>query len=1053
MKEERKDKENAYKLMQRESKQLEALQQELAKLKESKVSLLRAQKQQQSSLSLAKREAVSKIASLKKIEVKKQRQVNTLKSELVKKERVLGHKDREIGRMASKLRACEDHITQLLKIQNRNRQRVVASGTTSSASAISISLSDGERAHFESSKAVLESIIAERVERRCVLALYDKKSAALDELNKELLAEMQYLDRLVQERRQLLNGQPEEAFEELLDGAVPSRQHAEYLAVKEGVSNVESSIDRISRELDFYNADLDDLAGRIEAADEGTKGDAMSKEIISSLSAPQLQLFLVELVGDKVDASVRASQQSEQVKQLTERYEGAKEQLAEQESLNEALKIDLRERLEAAEKRRVEEMWSLLRAQSAAPGSSAEESGEGSSLQLRIAIQRAGDLEREVEGGLAAEETLRMECAALQEQVATLRGELGGKEMLAELASEHPGSVEAQECLRSLAAAWDVLGVPQQRRREIVRAVTESSQSARSYAVEDARSQLQKATADIECCNCDLRLLAQALGRETSHYLDSGEAAAQELLLPRLTLYEAAASRAADDVAARVSAASALREHLLDLFAEMWLEASSLPVCLQVLTKLPVAECGSRAECGAIAQQLLELGLQLDDAALRAWEAEIKKLNVARAAITTQLISARAGVSGLLRSLDLFNAQAALKILSGHNDAAATPSQSAALSLVLAATAANPPGSQQILDAMERLRVVFQGVRASRSAVYRVLLRLHEACAGVCGEPLPVAGCEHNYDELGALLTSSLGMQAQLIILRDQRRATLTALLHSAKVDLCDEKIASLLSGSPPAAASSVLARVEDCYEELRSAAEPAEDWVSANCRAILDNHALKGGGGLLRDALLLGEEVVRFTQVAELLAELAKHDSAMSKMVAEMEDFEISSKNNRSALLSGNSKALVEEERFRKNGKKRYEALSEKIVSATMQLQALAAGGALPVSVDLAFLAPCSAALLRCKSYSDRVELMHLHTMTHDAHRRSVEECGGDAERESAAGSHRCDNNENVTDSNGRTLPDPPRIASKTSKLPTSKASAVRVAESIGAVKKVAKK
>lgn len=40
---------------------------------------------------------------MKKSDMKKQRTLNTLKNELTKKERVLGHKDKEIGRIQSKV--------------------------------------------------------------------------------------------------------------------------------------------------------------------------------------------------------------------------------------------------------------------------------------------------------------------------------------------------------------------------------------------------------------------------------------------------------------------------------------------------------------------------------------------------------------------------------------------------------------------------------------------------------------------------------------------------------------------------------------------------------------------------------------------------------------------------------------------------------------------------------------------------------------------------------------------------------------------------------------
>lgn len=81
-----------------------------------------------------KKDAQSKLSTMKKSDVKKQQQMNNLKCELVKRERILGHKDREISRVNAKLKACEEHIGQLLKLQNRNRSRTPpgAAGTTPS---------------------------------------------------------------------------------------------------------------------------------------------------------------------------------------------------------------------------------------------------------------------------------------------------------------------------------------------------------------------------------------------------------------------------------------------------------------------------------------------------------------------------------------------------------------------------------------------------------------------------------------------------------------------------------------------------------------------------------------------------------------------------------------------------------------------------------------------------------------------------------------------------------------------------------------------------------
>jgi len=54
------------------------------------------------------------------------------------------------------------------------------------------------------------------------------------------------------------------------------------------------------------------------------------------------------------------------------------------------------------------------------------------------------------------------------------------------------------------------------------------------------------------------------------------------------------------------------------------------------------------------------------------------------------------------------------------------------------------------------------------------------------------------------------------------------------------------------------------------------------------------------------------------------------------MEDFEVQSKQNRLKVLSGNSKALVEEEKYRKNGKRKYEQIVEKMTQAVALIQQL---------------------------------------------------------------------------------------------------------------------
>ena len=86
MRNERGRKENAYKLMQKESKQCEQIAKELQSLKESKVQLQRKQREQAQLHLKFKKENQTKLQQLKKSEVKKQQQLNELRNELQKKQ-------------------------------------------------------------------------------------------------------------------------------------------------------------------------------------------------------------------------------------------------------------------------------------------------------------------------------------------------------------------------------------------------------------------------------------------------------------------------------------------------------------------------------------------------------------------------------------------------------------------------------------------------------------------------------------------------------------------------------------------------------------------------------------------------------------------------------------------------------------------------------------------------------------------------------------------------------------------------------------------------------
>ncbi len=82
--------------------------------------------------------------------------------------------------------------------------------------------------------------------------------------------------------------------------------------------------------------------------------------------------------------------------------------------------------------------------------------------------------------------------------------------------------------------------------------------------------------------------------------------------------------------------------------------------------------------------------------------------------------------------------------------------------------------------------------------------------------------------------------------------------------------------------------------------------------------------------------------------------------------------------MLAGNSKLLMEEEKFRRSGKKKYEAVTDKMLSLHARLAALVSAaqggsGSIEIKLDLSALSASGQSLLKDRRLKERIELMHL--------------------------------------------------------------------------------
>lgn len=149
-------------------------------------------------------------------------------------------------------------------------------------------------------------------------------------------------------------------------------------------------------------------------------------------------------------------------------------------------------------------------------------------------------------------------------------------------------------------------------------------------------------------------------------------------------------------------------------------------------------------------------------------------------------------------------------------------------------------------------------------------------------------------------------------------------------------------------------------------------------------------------------------SQLLDSYKDLLRLDVQLVKHTSELEEFEHSSKQDRAkaftgklqyitlyvldcmcwistspVLYIGNSKLLIEEEKFRKTGKKKFEHISEKLLLSFNKLQQLSStaidGLVMETKPNLESLSEQSRALIKGK-LKERAELMHLELISHGA-------------------------------------------------------------------------
>lgn len=317
--------------------------------------------------------------------------------------------------------------------------------------------------------------------------------------------------------------------------------------------------------------------------------------------------------------------------------------------------------------------------------------------------------------------------------------------------------------LTQLFKIWEDLGLPDEERREALSYIQKARVLAKERAVMDAEYQLQSMVKEADVVKAQLHLLCSAMGCEVSDYLhdenyqrfvssDIMSTIHNPLLIPMLEALKFSSQQVVVDICSKLPSFCILKDKLTDIMSEMWLEISDLPLALRPLAKLtidmPSINAASQMDDKTqLFEQVMSLSQQLSDykvsmrSTVVVWESELRKLNLIRVQLTSKLISVRDSCMVLIdelkfvdvrkqlfalvqsfatanfSSIDQLSLSSSSSTTSNDQDQLSVQAINAAVQLLNVNSASNPPGSEKLLSALERTKLVLESVKATRTTV------------------------------------------------------------------------------------------------------------------------------------------------------------------------------------------------------------------------------------------------------------------------------------------------------------------------------------------------
>ena len=149
-----------------------------------------------------------------------------------------------------------------------------------------------------------------------------------------------------------------------------------------------------------------------------------------------------------------------------------------------------------------------------------------------------------------------------------------------------------------LSSIWEKVGTSATEKVCTVQRVAEASQLARERAVLDAQRSLEEMMIEADLVSEELECMCRVLKTPETAFLDptftlemfNDEITAKFPMNKRLEILRRAASKAAGELGDKMKQVYVMKEKLLDLVSEMWLEIGSLPTGLQALMRIPAMD-------------------------------------------------------------------------------------------------------------------------------------------------------------------------------------------------------------------------------------------------------------------------------------------------------------------------------------------------------------------------------------------------------------------------------------------------------------------------------